>query len=200
MSRRRFYRFAGWTAFGAAALTVIGVVSLIAFFALIPTLGAENPAGTINDLSSIVGALAALPVAVALYLLHDRYAPVASLIALALAAGAEVTVASVQALFVAGVVGLDVTLVVAPLAFGVGGVGLMVFGALARSSGTMSTRLATLAMVAGGVALILVVAGMTTGWESAVTSVVALTFVALRVTWLIAFGRQLLRPVSPPAA
>ena len=33
---------------------------------------------------------------------------------------------------------------------------------------------------------------MTTGWDSAVTSVVGLLFVVLRVSWLFAFGRTLL--------
>ena len=194
MNLTTFYRFAGWMAFVTAAFTVIGIATLIAFFALIPTLGPMNFMGRINDVSSVVGALVAIPVGVALYLLHHRYAPLPSVLALALAVGADVTLASVQLLFLAGVVDLGVTLVAAPLAFGVGGLGLVVFGLLARAYRTLSPRLALVALVSGGVAVVLVIAGMTTGWDSAVTSGVGLLFVVLRVSWLIAFGRTLLTP------
>ena len=71
-------RFAGWSAYLSAAATIIGFVTLILFFSV------GQPFGTINDVSSIIIALAILPVLFALHKFHYTFAPVVSLGALIL--------------------------------------------------------------------------------------------------------------------
>jgi len=188
----KFYRVAGWLAFLYAILTIIGIISLIVFFALVPTLGSSNIMGSINDITSILGSLVAVPVALALYLLHRAQSPGSALIGFTLALVGDLAVAVIQTLFVLRLVSYDATLAVAPLGFAVAGVGVIIFGSLALQHQTLSSRLARLMIIAGVASIVLVVVGMMTGWDSPLTSLSGLMFVVFGVAWNIGFGQTLL--------
>ena len=188
----KFYRVAGWLAFASAALTIIGILSLIAFFALIPTLGTSNVMGPISDFTSVFGSLVAVPVALALYFLNRSHSAGPAIVGFALALVGNLAVGVIQSLYILRLVSLDATQVAGPWGFAVAGVGLILFGSLALRHQTLSRQLARLMVMAGAASIVLVAVGMTTGWDSALTSLSGLVFVVLGVAWNIGFGKTLL--------
>jgi len=76
MNQSSLFRFAGWSAYVSAAATIFGFVTLITFFMV------GEPFGTMNDVSSIVIVLAAIPILFSLYQYNRPASPTGSLIAL----------------------------------------------------------------------------------------------------------------------
>ena len=94
MSSSRLFRFAGWSTYFSAGATLVGFITLIVFFIV------SDPYGIINDISSIVIALSALPILFALLQLHRPSASTAGLLAFGIGGLAALNAAIFQAIFV----------------------------------------------------------------------------------------------------
>ena len=179
-------RFAGWSAYLSAAATIIGFVTLILFFSV------GQPFGTINDISSIVIALAILPVLVALHKLHHTFAPVVSLGALIIGIVSALTAALLQILFVFKVIPGNLSGEIVTMAFGVFGIALALFNYLAYSNKSFSLKFAIWGIVAG-VGYVLVALGFLLGGQDhPLTYVGGLAAVVAYPVWAIWFGKHLL--------
>jgi hypothetical protein len=138
---------AGWSAIAAAILTVTGLITLLAFFGTGSAL-----LGALNDLNTIVMALATVPVALALYPVASRtsgslatIALAANLIGVALAAG-------FSALLVARIMTFDATLLPITAGNGLIGAWLVMTAALVLAASAVPSGLGWLG-IAGGAGL-----------------------------------------------
>ena len=95
MSNNSLYRFAGWSAYVSAGATIFGFVTLITFFIL------GDPFGIMNDMSSVVIVLSAIPILFSLYQYHRPASPTGSLIALIIGVLAALSAAVFQIIFIA---------------------------------------------------------------------------------------------------
>ena len=179
-------RFAGWAAFASAIATVLGLLTLLVFYA------AGQPWGTINDITSVLLALFLLPVLLLLHRLSRREAPVLSLATLVVGVLAMLVAASLQTLLVFRVITYAQTALAVPAAFGIFGAALLVYGWLTRAKGMLSGKLAWLAMIAGAGYVLVVVGIALGGQESPLAAIGGLTAVICYPIWAILFGRTLL--------
>lgn len=175
-------RYAGWSAYLSAAATIIGFVTLIVFFSV------GEPFGTINDISSVILALALLPLALALYLLQLRGAPVLSLIALIAGICAMLTASILQILLVLRVVKFELTLVAVLAAFGVVGVWLLLNSSLALTNKTLPSGLAGVGVIAAVGYLLVILGFLLGGQQHPLTAVGGLTAVIGYPIWAIWIG------------
>jgi hypothetical protein len=183
MSNNSLFRFAGWSAYLSAAATIFGFVTLITFFVV------GEPFGTMNDVSSVVIVLSALPVLFALYQLHRPGSPTGSLIALITGVLATLSAAVFQVIFITTrkEYGDSVT-----LSYGVFGLSLVIYAYLALKDKQLPRGLAWFGIVAG-VGYVLVITGFILGGENhPLTYAGGLASVIAYPTWAIWLGRQLL--------
>ncbi len=186
MTHAELLQYAGWSAFTSAIATIVGLVTLTLFF----TLG--EPWGTINDISSVVLALSTLPVLIVLNQLHYHDAPAVSLV-IFLAGGLAMLIAVVfQTLLIVRVIAFAQTAVVVPVAFGLFGASLMVYGCLALAHETLSRGLAVPGIIAGAGYVMVIIGFILGGQEHPLTAIGGLTAVICYPIWAIWFGRILL--------
>jgi hypothetical protein len=147
---------AGWSAFVAAAATVVGMIALLLFFSR------GQPWGTFNDAASVVLMLALIPVALLLAAVESEAVPTWAYVVAALGIAAMLVAAWYQALLVAGRVTYEQTKGRVLIAGGVVGLWYVLVGAIGiRPLGEV---LAALAIVSG-VGFIAVAFGFTVGGE-----------------------------------
>lgn len=179
-------QYAGWSAFASAFFTILGLATLIMFFSR------GNPWGTLNDISSVALALSVLPILLMLYHLLHPVARTAGLAALVIGVLAMLIAAVFQTLLIFKVIAFVQTAVIVPVAFGLFGASLMVYGYLALAYGMLPHRLAVLGIIAG-VGYIVVIAGFILGGqEHPLVAIGGLTAVIFYPIWAIWFGQMLL--------
>jgi hypothetical protein len=183
--------FIGWSAFSSAAANILGFVTLVAFFAV------GEPFGVINDLTTVILALSMVPLAFVLHELHRRAAPRLSFGAFVIGVVAMVSAAALSALLVLGLVGVELTLVASPIAFGVIGVWLVLNSYLGRSSGTLPSGLIRVGIVAGAAFVLVIVGFLLGGQQHPLAAVGGLTAVICYPIWAVWFSRLLLRGRVP---
>jgi hypothetical protein len=140
---------AGWSAIAAAILTVTGLITLLAFFGTGSAL-----LGALNDLNTIVMALATVPVALALYPVASRTSGSLATIALAADLIGVVLAAGFSALLVVRVMTFDATLLPITVGNGLIGVWLVMTAALVLAASAVPSALGWLG-IAGGAGLAL---------------------------------------------
>lgn len=135
---------AAWCAIAAAALTVTGLVTLLAFF------GTGSPLlGRVNDLNTIAAALVTVPVAVALHPAAARASPTLATVAVGVDLVGVVLAAGFSALLVARVMSFEATLTFITVGNGLIGIWLLLTAALVLPSATLPSTLAWLGMAGG---------------------------------------------------
>jgi hypothetical protein len=140
---------AGWSAIAAAILTVTGLITLLAFF------GTGSAAlGALNDLNTILMALATAPVALALHPLASRTSGGLATTALASDLIGVVLAAGFSALLIARPEAFDATLTVITLGNGLIGIWLLITAALLLAASATPLALGWLG-IAGGAGLTL---------------------------------------------
>jgi hypothetical protein len=177
------FRFSGWSSYVSAGSTIIGFVMLIAFFIV------GEPYGTINDISSVVIALSAIPVLFALYQLHRSAAPIASLAALIIGVLAALSAAGFQTIFIVTrkTYGDTVT-----MSYGFFGVSLIMLSYLALGDKMLPRRLAWFGIIAG-MGYALVITGFILGGPNhPLTYIGGLASIIGYPTWAIWLGRLFL--------
>ena len=173
---------ASWSAFVSAVATILGVVTLLMFF------GHGEPWGAINDVTSIVLAVSLLPVLLLLHRLHMRDAPVVSLAACAIGALGLIVVIVLQGLLVLRVISFAHTAIAVPLAFGLFGAALIVYGYLACSQESLPPGMGWLGIIAGA-GYVTVIAGFLLGGEQhPLAAIGGLTASICYPIWAIWFG------------
>lgn len=186
MSNAELSRYAGWSAIVSAIATILGLVTLLIFFAQ------GEPWGTLNDITSVILALSLLPVLLMLYQLHRSDAPSMSLVTFMLGAIGLLAAVVVQSLLIIKVITYAQTAILAPAAFGLFGLSLMVFGFLGRTNPSLPQRLILLSIVAGA-GYVLVIAGFILGGqEHPLAAIGGLIAVIGYPIFAIGFGRLLL--------
>jgi hypothetical protein len=140
---------AGWSAIAAAILTVTGLMTLLAFFGTGSAL-----LGALNDLNTIVMALATVPVALALYPVASRTSGSLATIALAADLIGVVLAAGFSAILVVRVMTFDATLLLITAGNGLIGVWLLMTAALVLPASAVPSPLGWLG-IAGGAGLAL---------------------------------------------
>jgi hypothetical protein len=185
MNKSIQFRLAGWSAYLTAIATIVGFVTLITFFMV------GEPYGTINDISSVVIALSALPVLFSLYQLHRSAAPTVSFMAVIIGVIAALSAAVLQIILITTgkTYGDAVT-----LAYGVFGISLVMFSYLALTDKLLPRGLAWFGIVAG-IGYVLVNIGFILGGENhPLTYVGGLASIIGYPTWAIWLGRVFLKP------
>jgi hypothetical protein len=184
MNQSSSFHLAGWSAYLTAIATIIGFVTLIAFFMV------GEPYGTINDVSSVVIALSALPVLYSLYQLHRSAAPSISLTAVIIGVIAALNAAVLQIILITtgNTYGNAVT-----LSYGVFGLSLVIFSYLALTDKLLPRGLAWFGILAG-IGYVVVNAGFILGGENhPLTYVGGLASIIGYPTWAIWLGRVFLK-------
>jgi hypothetical protein len=153
-------RYAGWSAYLSAILSILATVFLFLFYGVeVPraiAAGGEGTHvfGTLNDITGLFQLLFLLPLTVALYRLSSARRPGLSVAAMALGIAGLLTAVIAQALLVAQVISFAVNLPVVLAALLLIGAWLILANHLGRSAGALSARLAWLGE-ATGVAFVL---------------------------------------------
>ncbi|MBI5564972.1 MAG: hypothetical protein HY870_08760 [Chloroflexi bacterium] len=98
MSNTSFFRFAGWCAYLSAAMVVLGLIAFMLFWSLFSQAGPDNIWGPINDLTSVILALANIALLIALHRLYRSGAPGVSLIAVVIGIAAMLVAVVMQSL------------------------------------------------------------------------------------------------------
>ena len=186
MTNAELSRYAGWSALVSAIATVLGLVTLIMFFAL------GQPWGTINDITSVVLAFSLLPVLLMLHRLHRRNAPTISFATFIIGVLAMLIAVVFQTLLIIRVITFAQTAIIVPVAFGLFGATLMVYGYFARANGSLPRRLAFLSIIAGAGYVVVIVGFILGGQEHPLAAIGGLTAVSCYPIWAIWFGRIIL--------
>jgi hypothetical protein len=182
----KLLNFGGWSAVVSGIATIVGFVTLIAFFAL------GEPWGTINDITSIFLALSIVPVLLTLHRNQDHFVPVFSLAAFVIGVMAMLVAASFQTLLVLRVIEFAQTAIVVPGAFAVFGVSLLFYSYTTHAIKSLPRRLTWLGMISG-TGYILVIAGIFIGGqENPLTAIGGFTAVICYPIWAILYSRILL--------
>ena len=192
MDDSRFIRFAGWCAYLSAAMTVLGLVTLMIFFALISQQGIGNIWGPINDATSVILALTNIVLLVALHRLYRSVASMTSLVAVIVGVAAMLVAAVMQSLLILKVIAFAATAVAVPAAFGVFGAALIVYCLLARRAAAWSKRLVWFGILAGAGYVLTIVGWIACGTQSPIIYVGGLLAVICVTVLAIGFGRMLL--------
>jgi Domain of unknown function (DUF4386) len=183
MNRNSLFRFAGWSAYVSAGATIFGFVTLITFFIV------GDPYGIMNDVSSVVIVLSALPVLFALYQIHRSAAPTASLATLIIGVIAALSTSVYQIIFIITrkTYGDSVT-----LSYGIFGISLVMYSYLALRDKMLPRGLAWFGIVAG-IGYVLVITGFIVGGpDHPLTYVGGLASIIGYPTWAIWLGRLFL--------
>ncbi|TAK14435.1 MAG: hypothetical protein EPO32_01830 [Anaerolineae bacterium] len=186
MPSSKFLRTASWAAYLTAAATIISLISLIVFFSLIPTLGTENIFGPINDFTSIVLAFLGAFVAYALYLSVEKQSPGPAKIGVTLMLIGNLILGTIQTLFMLDIVPLSATTYTGPFGVALAGLGLIL---LSRAQSSLSTRLVRIMWIAATSGILVLLAGLITGWDSGLTSIFGLVYIVFNTAWLVGVGR-----------
>jgi hypothetical protein len=186
MLNSELYRYAAWSTFLSAIMTILGLVTLMIFF----TLG--EPWGTLNDITSVILALSIIPVLLILHRLHRHDAPNISLVTLVIGVIAMIVAAVFQTLLIIKVIAFAQTAVVVPVAFGVFGASLMIYGYLARANESLPSILALLSIIAGAGYVLVILGFIIGGQEHPLTVIGGLTALICYPIWAIWFGRIIL--------
>lgn len=134
----------GWCALAAAALTVTGLVTLLAFF------GTGSPLlGALNDLNTIAAAIVTVPVAFALHFAAARASPLLATLAVGVDLVGVLLAAGFSALLLARVMSFEATLTFVTVGNGLIGVWLLLTSALLIAGGFLPHTLAWLGMAGG---------------------------------------------------
>ena len=185
MNKSSPLRLAGWSAYLTATATIVGFVTLITFFIV------GEPYGTINDISSVVIALSALPILFALYQLHRSAAPTVSLTALIIGVIGALSAAVFQTILITTRKTYGDA---ASMSFGVFGISLVMYGYLSLIDKMLPRRLAWLGIVAG-IGYVLVITGFILGGENhPLTYIGGLAAIIGYPAWAIWLGRVFLKP------
>jgi len=170
----------------SAIATIIGAVTLVIFFSV------GDPFGKINDISSIVIALATIPMLLALHKLNHNVSYALSFGALTIGIAAMLIAGVVQTLFVFGVFQYEQTVYISPLGFGALGMAIAVYGYLARVGKIFPSALTVLGILAG-IGYALVAFGFLHGGENHFLSYVGGSIAVIAYpSWAFWLGRQLL--------
>jgi hypothetical protein len=146
---------AAWCAFLSGFSTVACIVTLILFFIR------DEPWGLLTDAISVINALSSMPVLLVVYRRHRAFAPTIGRLALAIGLFGLAGAAVDQILLLSSVGDVRPT---APIAFGLFGVALVVFGFLARAEGSRPAGLSIVGTIAG-VGYVLINLGFLLGGE-----------------------------------
>ena len=190
MNNSKFLNLAAWCAQFSAIAAILGLVTLIVFFAW------GQPWGTINDLASAALALSAMPVVLSLHLLLRRDPTVLSVTALVGSEAALLTAVAFQLLLVLGLLSFEQTAVVVPAAFGVFGAGLVVHSWLGRADRRWPRKVSLMGIAAGAGYVLVIVGFLLGGQQHPVTAVGGLLAVVCYPIWAIWFAR-VLRSAEP---
>jgi hypothetical protein len=168
----RVRRYAGWSAYVSAGLSIISGVSLLLFYALeapraVATGGASpHTLGTVNDVTGLVGMACQLPLTVALHQFAPARRQWLSWVALALGVAGILMLVIAQALLVAQVISFAVNVPFVMAALVLIGTWLILANHLGRRGGALPPRLTWLGeltgaafVLLGGVVLLLVTVG-----------------------------------------
>jgi len=134
-----FTRFAGWTAYGNAALSIGSLVTLLAMFAI------DDRWGKVNDVISVIWALSFLPLMILLYRLNAQgrlAAPNLAIVIVGIAA--MVAFAVLQGLLVLSLARFEQTFSAIVTLGAVFGIALALNGLLARGNQTLPSALTNL--------------------------------------------------------
>ncbi|HEY1387330.1 MAG TPA: hypothetical protein VGF38_02200 [Ktedonobacterales bacterium] len=151
----RIFRFAGWSAYASAGLSVISGTFLFLFYAIeVPRMSAVGPNapqifGTLNDITTVPQFLCVLPLTVALHRLASPERRGLSRLSMVIGIVGLLGVMVAQALLVAQVLSFDVNLPIVMAAFGLFGVWAFMANRFARTSRNLSRRLAWLGEATG---------------------------------------------------
>jgi hypothetical protein len=196
-----FTRFAGWTAYANAALSIGILITLVAMFAI------DDSWGTVNDAISVFWALSFLSLMVMLYRLNAPDNASLSLAAPNLAIAivgiaAMVAFAVLQSLLVLDLVSFEQTFSAVVTLGTVFGITVALNGLLARGSQTLPSGL-TKVMIAFGVSYVLSAVGfLLGGWQNPLAGTGYLIGAITGPIWAIWLGRLLLdgRVLAPALA
>jgi hypothetical protein len=147
----------GWSALTAATATVVGAVTLIAFFSR------GQPWGTINDASTVVLMLALVPVALFVAVLESETVTTVAVAVAALGIVAMLITAALQVVLVAGRVTYEQTKAAVLAGSAVVGVWYVLVGLLAEDTALAGVPAWT--AIAAGIGFILVGVGFALGNE-----------------------------------
>ncbi|HKT37220.1 MAG TPA: hypothetical protein VJR48_02545, partial [Ktedonobacterales bacterium] len=151
----RIFHFAGWSTYLSAGLSIISGIFLFLFYALeAPRMNAADPnapqvLGTLNDIATVFQMLCMLPLAVALHRLAPPDRGGLSLTGAVIGVVGLLGVVIAQALLVAKVLSFEVNLPIVMAAYGLFGVWVFMANQLARTSGSLSSRLGRLGEATG---------------------------------------------------
>jgi len=146
----RLARNAGWAAYVSGIAAILGMVSLILFFALeAPQATGTHFWGPVSDICPIVQMVSLLVVARAFYLMQRSSVPRLSLIAGAVGIAGMLGVALLQLLLIAKVIPFEQEVGPVVLATGVVGVWLILVNNLGRRQGSLPSRLAWMGIAVG---------------------------------------------------
>jgi hypothetical protein len=182
-----FVRFAGWTAYTNAALSIANMVTIMIFFAV------GGFWGRLNDTISVFWALSFIPLVVVLYQVNRDDNASLSLATAGIGIGAMLIFAISQSLLALGQVRFEQTLAAVLTMTGVLGLSLLFSSLLARSGETLPTGLFWLTL-AYGIGLILGSAGFWLGGQQHPLAMLGfITAAFIGPVWAIWLGRLLLK-------
>ena len=159
----RISRFAGWSAYLSAGLSIISGIFLLLFYGLeVPRMDMADGSGqqifgTLNDIATLFQVLCMLPLTVALHRLAPPDRQGFSLIAMSLGIVGLLGVIISQALLVAQVVSFEVNLPIVMAAFGLFGLWMILANRFAFVHGARSLRLGRLGEFTGGAFVLMAV-------------------------------------------
>ncbi len=192
MSIAKLSLYSAWSALVSAAATIMGLVTLLIFFAQ------GEPWGTLNDITSVILALSLLPVLFMLHRILRRDAPAVSMVALMIGGIGLLAATLVQSLLILKVITFDQTAVLAPAAFGLFGASLMVYGFLGFSNTLLPRRLIWLSIIAGAGYVLVITGFILGGQDHPLAAIGGLISVIGYPIWAIWFGRLVLSGKMTP--
>jgi hypothetical protein len=181
-----FMRFAGWTAYANAGLTIANIVTIMIFFS------AGGFWGRLNDGVSVLWALSFIPLAIVLYRVNTPVNGPASLLAAVIGIAAMLVFAVLQILLVMKQVTFEQTVATVLTTTGIIGLSLVLNGLLARAGETLPAGLVWLTL-AFGLGFVLGGIGFWIGGPQHPLAMVGFLVTALiGPVWAIWLGRLLL--------
>lgn len=159
----RIHRFAGWSAYLSAGLSIVSGIFLLLFYGLeVPRMAAADGTdqqmfGTLNDIATLFQFLCMLPLTVVLHRLAPDDRQVFSLTAMTLGIVGLLGVVIAQALLVAQALSFEMNLPLVMAAFGLFGIWMILANHFALVSGGLSLRLGRLGEFTGAAFLLMAV-------------------------------------------
>ena len=220
----RFSRYAGWSAYVSALLSVVGFafLFLLYFYALQPNVrvpGGGNPLdfGHLNDTVGLFAPLCMLPLPVALHALTSHRRPGLSWAAMALGVSGLLSIILAQTLLLAQVITFEMNLPFTMIGLVLLGAWLILANQLGRVGGALSRRLgwlgelngAAFLLAVGGVLLVNLPNALAAGRPSQQSPALFVVIIVLAIPgalayfigfplWLVGLGHRLLAsPLAP---